>query len=179
MTRFNQSQLADLNARAGAVLTTIRGHMLRQEFTGDAKQLLRDLGDLALVYGRPGMAHAVRYWCDAVIAATPGAVVGRPVEVRFATPDQEELVSQRYIIPERKWAADVLAARFAGDHVRLYDLVDQLPRDRMALLHLYRMAEIAAGFLNHYDAPTTTGPYAPGLYRATPDGRLQRRQVPS
>lgn len=173
MTKLDSTQVGELSELSRRILTHIRGSMRGPEYTGDTKELFSELLDALLRYGIPGAAFIVSSWCDAVIDATPGAEVGRPVIVTFATPDYTTLIDPRFVSPARQWAADALAARFAADPIRLNTLITLLPPDQRALIPLFRLVEIAGHVLNEYANPPT-GPRAPGLYRETPTGELIR-----
>jgi hypothetical protein len=173
MTKLNPAQIAELTDLSQRILTQLRGSMRGPEYVGDTKELFSGLLDSLVRYGIPGAAFIVSAWCDTVIDATPGAEFGRPVIVTFATPDYTTFIDPRFVSNERQWAADVIAARFAADPIRLNTLITLLPPDKRALIPLFRLVEIVAHVLNEYDKPST-GPRSPGLYRETDAGELIR-----
>lgn len=173
MTKLSPTQHADAARRCDDILTKMRAAMNGPEYQGDARLIMLDIRDLVVANGWPVVGFAARAWCDAVIDATPDNGIGRPVVVAFATPDQTELVDTVHVTAERRWCAELLAARFAADQITVHTLIDRLPRDNATLVYLFRMAEIAAGVLNEY-AKDPIGPLAPGLYRETAPGVYTR-----
>lgn len=171
MTKLNPAQVAELSELSRRILADFRANMRGPEYVGDTTGPLADLLDVLVRYGIPGVAFIVSAWCDAVINATPGAEVGRPVVVTFSTPDYTEFIDPRFVSPARQWAADALAARFSADPIRLNTLITLLPPDSRARVPLFRLVEITAHVLNQYETPAV-GPLTPGLYRETSDGSV-------
>lgn len=168
MIRFNPTQLADITARCQRMLDHTRQAMRENvEPRAFGQGLVNEMTEVMLSYGWAGVAFCVRSWADALVTATPGAEVGKPVRIAFTSPDHTEMVPNQFILPERKWAADIIAARFAGDQARLYRGISGLPADRRALVYLYAMVEMVACALNEYDSPTD-GPIKGGLYVEDP-----------
>lgn len=113
--------------------------------TGDL--ILSGLRGLIARYGQPGLALAVRGWCDAVAEALPA---GHPPVV--AEPEE-------HTAPAPQWAADLLTAHLTGDQVMLYRLIGCLPADPVeCALHLLSLVAVSLAVI---DAP------APALPRAS------------
>ena len=163
MTLFTDTQLADLGARSRTLLDQMKQIVRQGAGAGDlVRPVVAGLQEIPALYDRPGVAFAVRSWCDAVIEAS-GHEPGRPIEVVYAAPDGRSMVAREFILPERQWASDVLAARFASEHVTLYRLLDQLPAGTETFIHLFRLVEIAASLLVAHESPPD-GPIKPGLH---------------
>jgi len=167
MTRFNPTQLASLTEHSTGLLDSMKQAI--QDGLRDPTPLMHSIGNLLMAHGMPGAAFAVRSWFDHVIEATPHAQIGMPVVARFTNTDNTSILPRHQLTPERAWAGDAIAARFAADQVRLYKLLEDIPRDRRALIYLFRALEMSAGILLSYENPPEG--IKPGLYEPVGNGR--------
>lgn len=167
MTRFNPTQLAILTCLCNGLLDTMKKAF--EDDLRDPRPIMSGIGELLMAYGMPGAAFALRSWFDRVIEATPHAQIGVPVVARFTNTDNTSILPRHQLTPERAWAGDAIAARFAADHLSLYKLLEDIPRDRRAVIYLFRALEMSAGILMSYENPPQG--IQPGLYEPVGNGR--------
>jgi hypothetical protein len=135
---LSPTQTDDLRDRCQALLDDMQS-IVRRDPGADPGRLVHNLREILIRYGRPGIAHAVRYWFDAGTST-----------VRFSQ-----------VSAEHRWAAYALSARFAADEAAFCRLLEQVPNDNDATIYLMRAVEITAGMLL---ADMVPGPLKPGLY---------------
>lgn len=118
-------------------------------------------------HGGAGMAYALQGWCDAAIAATPGADRGTRAQVAFITNEGDRIMNKtREVSPAHQWAGDVLAARLADDRTEFAQLVETIPADAVGE-YVFRLLEMVATIVNSQQGPPpAAGRIRPGLYTA-------------
>lgn len=163
---FREHEHRDLVERCAHALDTVQ-RMERGE-PYDVLDIAAQTAALQRRYGHPGIAYALRTWCDLLIAATPGARTGQLVRVAFLT--DAGGVDAEPADPAHQWASDLVTARLAGDQVRFYRLTEALPDtfgDRAE--YVLRLVEMVAHALAAYldTEPARPGRIRPGLYQPT------------
>lgn len=166
MTRFNPTQLARLTKQTANLFNDMTLARIRDE--KNPSELVTSIASLLLEHGMPGAAFAIRAWFDRVIEATPHAQIGVPVVAHFTNTDNTGFLNRRQLTTEQAWVGDAIAARFSADQVRLYRMLEEIPRDRRALLYLFRALETAAGIVLSYQNPPAG--IQPGLYEQADNG---------
>lgn len=166
MKVFHEHERRDLTQRCAHILAAAQ--LLHRQHPGyTLYSVTTPLTALSQIYGGPGVAFALRAWCDTFIDATPGAQRGQTVQLAFVT-DAGDLQTGTDYAPHQ-WAADLVAARLAADQMGFYRLTAALPDDETLLgEHVFRLVELVAGALVAYadPAPVAPGQVKPGLYLA-------------
>jgi hypothetical protein len=164
MSHFNPTQLDDLNQRTDTLLRQMRAALGDEVDSVGVRAVMEGIRRLTMTYGGPGAAHVARAWCDQLVANTPGAVPGKAVTVAaVAGPDC--MIPPQFILPDRRWAIDLITARFSDDQVRLYLLLEDGLAGDNATMRLFRLVELVASQLDAYENPRQLA-MQPGLYRA-------------
>lgn len=157
MKVFREYERRDLAKRCTLILDAAQ-HLHRHDPGYTLNSVTTPLAALSLLYGGPGVAFALRAWCDTFIAATPGAERGQTVRLAYLTGTDD---------PAHRWAADLVAARLADDQMGFYRLTAALPADEANRgEHIFQLIELVAGALVAYADPAPAGPgrLKPGLY---------------
>lgn len=162
MTCFTPNQLADLNTRSQHLIDEMR-RLMAAAPGADVRGLVERLRGVAVLYGRPGVAHMVRGWLDQVIDATPGAQIGAPAMVMFTNGTFTAPMLPEHVTNEYRWVAEALAARLADDQVHLYRLIEAIPPGPDSTVYLMRALEVTAAMLTAYERPGSQ-PFRPGMY---------------
>jgi hypothetical protein len=154
MALFTPAQLDDLRELSAGLLGHIRQVLRGEDVPADRfGSMMRRLQS---VYGLAGAAHAVRFWLDTVIEASPTFNRGEIQALFFANPTGTGYQDPSTLSSDNRWAAAVLLARISDDQVSLYRLIDQLP-PYQAGLYLLRVLQMSAELLNTYENPKNDG----------------------
>lgn len=159
MPRYTPTQLAELRELSTGMLDHIR-ILLRNE-QADPARFITMMTRLQQGYDLQGAAFVIRAWLDTLIDACPHAERGTIQGVAFTNSDDPGFDDPDQLSAEYRWAAAAVAARMADNQVRLYQLIDAIPRDRVDA-HLLRVAAVVAETLNEYDRPTPGDGIRPG-----------------
>lgn len=171
MTRISPEQITDLGRRCDRLIDTMRAAIREPDNHGHHLAVHEQLTALLVDGGAPAFGYAAGHFADAAIAATPGRdLVVRPdgtradIDVLFTNDDFSASVPANQVGIRHQWAAQLVAARLSGDHVRYHRLVDLIPMTGRSLLsYLAALLGHVAVMLDVYE-DGAEGVLTPGLY---------------